>query len=167
MYRFFHNLRIWWLNGNNEDSKMHESDEPTQNTGGKPMKRKYITWDKWLTSLIQGCSFIPIFLYVLNSIQVYVNCFYNKNKPLHYLFHNRNTSVCFIIIASQVLLVVKNPPANAGDVRDWVQSLGQEDSPREGHSNRLQYFCLQNLLDREAWRATVHRIPESDTTEAA
>ena len=88
-----------------------------------------------MTSPVHGCSFIPVFLYVLNSIQVYVKCFYNKNKPLHYLFHNRNTGICFIIIASQVVLVVKNPPANAGDIGDRGSIPGSRRSPREGHSN--------------------------------
>ena len=106
---------------------------------------------------------IPIFLYVLNSIQVYVNCFYNKNKPLHYLFHNRNTGICFIIRASQVVLVVKNPAANAGDIGDTGSIPGLGRSPREGHSNCLQCSCLENLMGREAWRAMVHRIAKSQT----
>ena len=142
---------------------MHESDEPTQNIGEKPMNRKCVIRDQWLTSLIHGCSLIPIFLYVLNSIQVYVNCFYNKNKPLHYLFHNRNTGICFIIRASQVVLVVKNPAANAGDIGDTGSIPGLGRSPREGHSNCLQCSCLENLMGREAWRAMVHRIAKSQT----
>ena len=56
--------------------------------------------------------------------------------------------------------VVKNPPANAGD-KDLIPGL--ERSPREGNGNSLQYSCLENLVDREAWRATVHRVSkESD-----
>ena len=45
----------------------------------------------------------------------------------------------------------------------WVQSLGWEDSPGEDHGNPFQYFCLQNPMDRGAWRATVHRVPKSWT----
>ena len=47
-----------------------------------------------------------------------------------------------------------------------VQPLGQEDSPGGGHGNPLQYSCLENLMDRGAWRATVHRVAELDTAEA-
>ena len=50
--------------------------------------------------------------------------------------------------------VVKNPPTNAGDVEMQVQSLGWEDHLEEG--NTLHYSCLENPMDREAWRATVH-----------
>ena len=47
-----------------------------------------------------------------------------------------------------------------------VQPLGQEDSPGGGHGNPLQYSCLENLMDRGAWWATVHRVAELDTAEA-
>ena len=66
---------------------------------------------------------------------------------------------------SQVALVVKNPPTNAGDVKDegLIPGLGR---PNEGeHGSPLQYSnCLENPIDRGAWRATVHRVTESDTT---
>ena len=59
--------------------------------------------------------------------------------------------------------VVKNPPGNAGD-EDLIHGLGR--SPREENGSSLQYSCLENLMDREAWRATVHRISkESDRAE--
>ena len=45
----------------------------------------------------------------------------------------------------------------------WVRSLGQEDSPGEGNDSPLQYPCLGNPMDREAWRATVHGVTESQT----
>ena len=47
-------------------------------------------------------------------------------------------------------LVVKNPPAKAGDVTEVARYLGQEDSPGEGHGNSLQYSCLENPMDRGA-----------------
>ena len=47
----------------------------------------------------------------------------------------------------------------------WVRSLGGEDSPGEGNGNPLQYSCLENPMDGEAWWATVHRVAESDMTQ--
>ena len=50
---------------------------------------------------------------------------------------------------------VENVPANAGDIRDTGLIPGSGRSPREGNGNRLQYFCLENSMDRGAWQATV------------
>ena len=68
------------------------------------------------------------------------------------------------IIAEQSL-VVKNPPANAGDVRDMGSVPGLR-FPGGGNGNTLQYYCLENPMDRGAWQATIHRLTESDRTEA-
>ena len=58
--------------------------------------------------------------------------------------------------------VVKNLPANAGDP-GLVPGLRR--SPGEGNDNPLQYSCLENCMDRGAWRATVHEIAkELDAT---
>ena len=66
-----------------------------------------------------------------------------------------------------VVLVVKNLPANAGDMRDMSLIPGCERSPGGGHGNPLQYSCLKNPMDRGAWWATVHRIAKNwDSTEA-
>ena len=59
--------------------------------------------------------------------------------------------------------VVKNLPANAGDARDAVLTSELERSPREGNGNSLQYPCLENPMDGEAWQATVHEVAELDT----
>ena len=68
-------------------------------------------------------------------------------------------------MASQVALVVKNLPSNAGDVRDMGSIPGLGRSPGGGNGNPLQYSCLENPMDRGAWQATVHRIAkESDMT---
>ena len=52
---------------------------------------------------------------------------------------------------SQVVLVVKKLPANAGDIRDTSSIPGSGKSPRGGHGNPLQYSCLENPMDRGAW----------------
>jgi len=57
---------------------------------------------------------------------------------------------------SQVVLVVKNLPANAGDTGDTGSIPGLGRSPGEGHGNPLQYSYLENPMDRGAWWATVH-----------
>ena len=62
--------------------------------------------------------------------------------------------------------MVKNPLANAGDIRDLGSIPGSGISPGGGHGHPLQYSCLENPMDREAWWATVHRVAESDMTEA-
>jgi len=62
-----------------------------------------------------------------------------------------------------VALVVKNLPANAGDVRDMSLVPGSGRFPGRGHGNPLQYYCLENSMDRGTWQATVHVVPESQT----
>ena len=54
--------------------------------------------------------------------------------------------------------VVKNLPANAGDIRDAGSIPGSGGSPEEGNGNLLQHSCLENPMDRGAWQATVHRV---------
>ena len=76
--------------------------------------------------------------------------------------------VCFILDdgnqgVSQVAVVVKNPPAILGDIRDVGLIPGSGGSPGEGHGNPLQYSCLENPMDRRAWWTTVHRIIKSQT----
>ena len=61
--------------------------------------------------------------------------------------------------------MVKNPTANAGDIRDACSIPGLGRSPGGGQGNPLQYSCLENLMDRGAYQATVHRVSESDMTE--
>ena len=65
--------------------------------------------------------------------------------------------------ASQEALVVKHPPANAGDIRDTGSISGSGKSLGGGHDNPVQYSCLENPMDRGAWQATVHEIAKSQT----
>ena len=59
--------------------------------------------------------------------------------------------------------MVKNPFANAEEIRDVGLILGSGRSPGEGHSNPLQYSCLKNPVDSGAWQVMVHRITKSQT----
>ena len=65
--------------------------------------------------------------------------------------------------ASQVALVIKNLPGNAGDIIDRGPVPGSGRSPGGGNGNLLQCCCLGNPLDRGAWRATVHTLIKSRT----
>ena len=78
------------------------------------------------------CIYVKIYICILVSIKVYNG-------------------------ASQVARVVKNPTANAGDVRDPGSIPGWERSG-EGSGNPLQDSCLEYPMDRGAWQATVHTI---------
>ena len=70
--------------------------------------------------------------------------------------HNRNYNlICKHLGLPQVVLVVKNPPANAGDMGS-VLELGR--SPAGGNGNPLQYSCLENPMDQEGWQVTVRGV---------
>ena len=59
--------------------------------------------------------------------------------------------------------VVKNPPVNAGDLKDLGSVPGLGKSPGGGHGNPLQRSCLENPMDRRAWWAAVHGVAKSRT----
>ena len=63
--------------------------------------------------------------------------------------------------ASQVALVVKNPPANAGGAGDMDGSPGSRRSPGGGNGNPLNYSCLENPMDREAWQHIAHGVAKN------
>ena len=62
-----------------------------------------------------------------------------------------------VVRASQVALVLKNPSANEGDIRDTGLIPGLGRSPGGGQDNPLQYSCVENPMDRGAWLARVHK----------
>ena len=65
--------------------------------------------------------------------------------------------------ASQVVLVVKNLPANAGDARDTGSIPGSGRSPRVGNGNPLQYSCLEKSMNKGAWQAAVYGVAKGWT----
>ena len=66
-----------------------------------------------------------------------------------------------VSISSQAALVVKDPPASAGDIRDVGSIPGSGRYPGGGHGNPHQYSCLENATDRGTWRATAHSVAKS------
>ena len=62
-----------------------------------------------------------------------------------------------------MVLVVKNLPANAGDVRDAGLIPGSGRCPGGGRGNPLQYSCLESSMDRGTWWAIVHRVTQNQT----
>ena len=90
----------------------------------------------------------------------------HKEKGLKKIFHvNSNQKkageATLILLSSQIALVVKNPPANEGDIRDASSIPGSGRSPGGGHGNPLQYSCLENLMDKElGWLQFIgsHRV---------
>ena len=70
---------------------------------------------------------------------------------------------CVTLRASLGVLVVKSWSGSAGDTRDSGSILGSGRFPGGGHGNPLQYSCLENPLDRGAWRTMVHGVAQSGT----
>ena len=75
----------------------------------------------------------------------------------------KKKKILVLIWASQVALVVKNPPAKIGDTRDMGSILESGRSPGEGNDNPFQYSCLENFISRGPWQATVHVASKSQT----
>ena len=82
-----------------------------------------------------------------------VSCMLNSLPSPLFLYINFYWSIA----ASQVALMIKKLPANEGDIRDVGSIPGSGRSLREGHGNPLQYSCLENPMDRGAWRTRLKR----------
>ena len=92
----------------------------------------------------------------------YANCFIGSTFHLIlmttlWLFFTLQVRIC------QMALAVKNQPANGGRHKRHDSIPRSRRSPGGGHGNPLQYPCLENPMDRGAWRATVHGVTESQT----
>ena len=89
-----------------------------------------------------------------------------KNNPVGFTYLCLFLGTALYHGASQVALAVKNLPSNAGDFRDTGSVSGLGKSPGEGTGNPLRWSCLENPMDRGAWRARKESRKESDTTES-
>ena len=107
------------------------------------------------------------FLFLLLSTSISVGkClsnFISKMRKIYLLANFWWIKYEYTAWASQIALVVKNLPANTGDVRDPGSIPGSGRSLREGHGNPLWYSSLENPMDGGAWRTAVHRITKSWT----
>ena len=125
-------------------------------------------WAEESKLLIMACKIWPCL-----PLQ-YFSCIFSPSLPTYSKFHliyskesNFFLAVCFhiwfslFLWASQVALVVRNRPVNAGDVRDMGLIPGSGWSPGGRHGNPLQYSCLETPMDTGAWRATIHRVTKS------
>ena len=83
-----------------------------------------------------------------------------RDPELMEIIKLENKNLKISIITSQVVLVVKNPPASAGDM-GLIPGLGR--SPKGGNGNPLQYSCLENPMDRGAWWETAHEVAKTWT----
>ena len=100
-------------------------------------------------------SFSPM-SFAMATVQLGI-CFRGGRATVFYGLHYRPNR------ASQVVLVVKNPPTNAGDIRDMGSIPASGRSPGRGRGNPLQYSCLENPMDRGAWQVTVQKVAKSWT----
>ena len=105
-----------------------------------------------------------------NLLSILLSKNYDPHTKFYLDFRDRlNISKAFLISAiyevSQVVLVVKNLPANAnvGDVRDTGSIPGSGRSPGEGNGNLFQCSCLENPMDRGGWWAEVHGVSKNWT----
>ena len=97
------------------------------------------------------------------TIQTWIHIFYLNVSILKNVQCPESSKTHKVKPDSQVALMVKNQPVNAGDVTAVGSIPGSRRSPGGGHGNPPQYSSLENPMDRGAWRATVHRVAQSRT----
>ena len=109
------------------------------------------------------CLFCVVYLFPLRRkfhrsriFIIFVHCWIIRTE-------NGTRHIVRLSKASQMAPVVKNLPANAGDITDSGSIPGSGRSPGGGHGNPLQYSCLENPVDRGAWPATLPSIANSRT----
>ena len=133
--------------------------------------------------ITDGCMLNTVQKIIFKNLNIH-NCIPGKNPwpfphlvcpfYIHICIHIHTCIYLYILYVINniiwtfwVVLVVKNLPANAEDIRDVGLIPGLGRSPGGEHENPLQYSCLENPMDRGAWWAMVHRVSQSDMTEAA
>ena len=117
----------------------------------------------WLSSLMSSRAFLDPFSFqkALTPTVLFSSTTVCSQSTLKGSLHCDIKSYGSIIFPGGS--VVKSPPANAGDAGDVGSIPWSGRSPGGGHGNPLQYSCLENPVDREAWTATIHRITNNQT----
>ena len=92
-------------------------------------------------------------------------CFNEELEQANKFKKEKNKSDLSKLWAYQMALAVKNPSANAGDAREVGSIPESGRTPGVENGNLLQYSCLGNPMDGEAWQVTVHGVAESGKTE--
>ena len=117
------------------------------------VRKTFSFWEFYLS--FSGLLYLSVKICIKGLINRYVG------NWVFILFNLLNFESVIWKRTSQVALVVKNPPPDAGDIRDMGTIPGLGRSRGGGHGNPLQYSCLQSFMDREARQATVDRVSRS------
>ena len=117
----------------NKQMKLHQTKKLLHNKNINKRKRSHVEWEK-------------IFINHIYNIGLISELCKELTQP-----------------ASQMALVIKNPPINAAGIRDAGSTPGSGRFPGERHSNPFQYSSLENPMDRGAWWATLHSVTKNWT----
>ena len=123
-------------------------------------QRSLVGYSPWGSQRVGHDWATELMLSFFNQISWTRSCANWKKSAYFNAFFILTIQECFLQ-PSRVALVLKNLPANAGDLGDTGQSLGR--CPGGGHGNPLQCSCLENPTDRRAGWATAHMIVKSRT----
>ena len=121
------------------------------------------SFNHWTNREVSSLSLLILDLHLLLHPRYWsINC---SISLLNFLYLYAGSFLLSYIYnwASQVVQVVKNSPVNAGEVRDVGSTPRLGRSPGGRYGNSLQYSCLEDLMKRGAWSATVSRVTKSQT----
>ena len=141
---------VGWIPGLEKSSAGGSGNQLQYSCMENPMNR--VHGDRWAT--VHGVT--------VRYDWTHIHPLMKEDKRYYLKYHVWPTSSCYRGFLGGTL-VVKNLPANAGDIRDMSLIPGSGRSPGRGHDSPLQYSWLENPMDRGAWRATVHRDTKSQT----
>ena len=129
------------------------------------MHTEWLAVQGWCMYTVEGAH-QPKICYLSISIPPPNTCYLSISTPPQANWEQEeNENIFWVSRTSQLALVVKNKPANAGDVRDSGSTPESGRSPGGGQENPLQYSCLENPMDRGAWWDTVHMTAQSWTQQ--